>query len=261
MGCCSAVPRYVCTLYSHLYRKLISGTKGFLDGGDRSSILDSRFSEAASSDNIQDRLHSHSGDTGGQPVIAVGTADSRIPLSSKPTTTIVVTNLPTVLFSHPADLHPLFCPFGKIKKLEILTTPVHFTDSFSVTVEYSTTSSAQEAKETLQGQSYAGHTLTVEHVRTVTPGVESRSGSSTSSGGNVNTSSLNPLAAPFVFETSSSPVFHVPSSLYYDSGNYNNYSNDPLSKTQTLPYHAQPLPSGDFCFAPPYLTCKRPISW
>ncbi|KAL1695189.1 hypothetical protein GGG16DRAFT_109291 [Schizophyllum commune] len=36
------------------------------------------------------------------------------------TTTILVTNLPSVLFSQAADLRPLLCPFGTIKNLQVI---------------------------------------------------------------------------------------------------------------------------------------------
>lgn len=84
-------------------------------------------------------------------------------LSLVPTPTIFVTNLPTFLFAQVQDMQSLFYPFGRIKKLKILeTTPK---GSTSAVVEYESAGIAQEARETLHGQCYAGQQIAARFVR------------------------------------------------------------------------------------------------
>ncbi|KAG6841498.1 hypothetical protein C0991_010356 [Blastosporella zonata] len=60
-------------------------------------------------------------------------------------------------------MHPLFYPFGRIKKLSQIGPPSD--ETTSVLVEYETAAIAQEAKETLNGQFYIGHEITAHYVR------------------------------------------------------------------------------------------------
>lgn len=84
-------------------------------------------------------------------------------LSLVPTPTIFVTNLPAFLFAQIQDMQSLFYPFGHIKKLKILETSPK--GSTSVLVEYESTGIAQEARETLHGQCYAGQQIAVRFIR------------------------------------------------------------------------------------------------
>jgi hypothetical protein len=79
------------------------------------------------------------------------------------TPTLLVTNLPSLLFSQTQDMNPLFYPFGRIKKLDIVDTSSP--GSTSVVVKYASAGVAQEAKETLHGQCYAGHQISARYVR------------------------------------------------------------------------------------------------
>ena len=239
-----------------------------MDGGDRTSILDSRSSEVSSPENVQGRLHPT---LTSQHTVSIGSVEERIrlTLSLRPTSTILVTNLPTVLFSQPPDLHPLLYPFGPIKQLEILaSSSIHLTDSISVTVEYLATSHAQEAKETLHGQTYANHTLTAEYVEAAFTGVEARSTPSncaTWPAGRSSPSNLNPFAAPFVLEPS--PAFRSSALSYNNSENrsHNNYtapSHRLHARIQHTSYRAPP-PFLPYRLAPSSMPSKlnSAMSW
>ncbi|KAL1674602.1 hypothetical protein EV122DRAFT_180867, partial [Schizophyllum commune] len=111
---------------------VVQRSQGFLDGGDRAMFM---------ADNPDSRNPSTPGDTEkaapdadlkpAEPFKSMDSAlkplgDSRSrsmncivsPLTL--TTTILVTNLPSVLFSQAADLRPLLCPFGIIKNLQVI---------------------------------------------------------------------------------------------------------------------------------------------
>ena len=83
------------------------------------------------------------------------------------TSTLLIKNLPSLLFSQPSELEPLLLPFGQIKKLDILETsgPDPATGFISVAVEYATADSAYEAKMTLDGQIYVNHILKIEFIQ------------------------------------------------------------------------------------------------
>jgi len=80
--------------------------------------------------------------------------------SLMPTHFLLVSNLPTLLFSQAQDLHPLFAPYGHIEKLEIVQVFAPG-GTMAVSVQYSSVASAQEAKEFLQGQVYGDQQLNV----------------------------------------------------------------------------------------------------
>ena len=84
---------------------------------------------------------------------------------SVPTASLLVTNLPTLLFSQAQDLHPLFFPFGHIEKLEIVQ--VSPLGTMSVVVQYSAAHVAQEAKETLSGQLYGSYHIEARYVKPI----------------------------------------------------------------------------------------------
>lgn len=84
---------------------------------------------------------------------------------SVPTASLLVTNLPTLLFSQAQDLHPLFVPFGHIERLEIVQ--VSPLGTMSVIVQYSAAHVAQEAKETLSGQLYGSYQIEARYVKPI----------------------------------------------------------------------------------------------
>lgn len=131
---------------------------------------------------------------------------------------LLVTNLPSVLFSQVADLHPLLCPFGEIVALKIVSEK-HEGETISVFVEYKTALQAKEAFEALCGQRYTSKPVNVEFVQPSMPStVESNSDYWLSNKFNSKTG-LNPLAAPFLAEhvnpanSSVAPVPYSPSGL------------------------------------------------
>jgi len=132
---------------------------GFLDGGDRSMVLDARTYIPSPSPRLQEKSSSCQDLSQSR-----GEDDSALLITcSVPTTCLLVRNLPTVLFSQAQDLHPLVFPFGHIDKLEI----VHVSPlgCLSVIVQYSSTSSAREAKESLSGQLYGNFRIEARYVR------------------------------------------------------------------------------------------------
>ncbi|TFY56275.1 hypothetical protein EVJ58_g7742 [Rhodofomes roseus] len=120
-------------------------------------------------------------------------------LSAQPAS-LLVTNLPAVLFSEMADLYPLFCPFGEVKHLEILDSSVAALDrgDISVQVEYETLAQAQDAYGALQGQMYSNKPVKVEFTHKPAVDVSLFAGKDLKAG-------LNPHAAPFVAPTGLPP--------------------------------------------------------
>lgn len=84
-------------------------------------------------------------------------------LSFDPTTTLLVLNLPAILFSQTQDLEPLFCPYGSPKTLQVTGTGLN--GALSVFVEYHTVQAAQEAKEALHGQNYVNCQVAVQFLQ------------------------------------------------------------------------------------------------
>jgi RNA recognition motif-containing protein len=84
-------------------------------------------------------------------------------LSFTPTSALLVTNLPYILFASTSDLEPLLFPFGTIKKLEIIALPSP-QDTTSALVEYNILEEATDAKQSLQGQYYAQYRINAEYV-------------------------------------------------------------------------------------------------
>lgn len=153
-------------------------------------------------------------------------------VSAFPTSTIVVTNLPSLLFSDLADLHPLFYPFGQIKKLEVLADSAE--GATSVLVEYTSAVGAQEAKETIQGQSYAGFKVNVLFVRSVAQVLDDK---------NTKTNHMDDFQPLDSVLAASSNAFLLGSgrtNFYYDAQRncYNNHNDAPrnLLQPQQHPY-------------------------
>ena len=180
---------------------------GFLDGGDRTMMLNSSDpSNYTSSDNgstTPDLFITTAGN------ISPSSCNSSINFLPPTSATLLVTNLPTLLFSDRSDLDPLLRPFGSIQTMQILNSETHST-IISVIVEYRTFTDAREAKAHLCGQIYAGFSLEVDHVHAGFPVEQSQIGSWRSASGRTSlpysghrkrTSPLNPFAAPFVAES------------------------------------------------------------
>lgn len=125
--------------------------------------------------------------------------------------TLLITNLARQIFSTISDLDGLLRPFGSIVKMFFLNSPNKIAHTNSVMVEYDFASSAQEAREILSGQFYAGHAIMLTYVGSPDARRPSQIPSGDNSlGGNMNISfstsgnrdnislPLNPHAAPFV---------------------------------------------------------------
>jgi hypothetical protein len=130
-----------------------------LDGGDRSVALPPSVPPAppAEKENPPENISTTSSSKGTQTFV-VSTAVS---------STLLIKNLPLLLFSQPSELEPLLLPFGQIKKLDILETSGSdaTTGFITVAVEYATADSAYEAKMTLDGQVYVNDVLKIEFVQ------------------------------------------------------------------------------------------------
>ncbi|KAF9269690.1 hypothetical protein L218DRAFT_916042 [Marasmius fiardii PR-910] len=134
---------------------IVQRSQGFLDGGDRTNIFDP-YGNFPSDNPQEEAPNSISPDVPSVP------SETSFTLVFTPSTTLLVTNLPFILFSQTSDLEPLLCPFGEIKKLEVITLPSP-QETTSALVEYTDVSSAQEAKESLQGQCYVNYRINAEY--------------------------------------------------------------------------------------------------
>ena len=133
---------------------------GFLDGGDRNIALPPAMphSPAEKENSLENPSAENSPKETQSFVVSIAV-----------TSTLLIKNLPLLLFSQPSELEPLLLPFGQIEKLDILETSGSDTATGSVTVavEYATADSAYEAKMTLDGQVYASNILKIEFVQPV----------------------------------------------------------------------------------------------
>ena len=139
---------------------------GFLDGGDRAMLLESRTQLRSPSPKGCSRHTPSSSLSSNSSVGSQEMDHSSLTVVPLPTKSLLVTNLPTLLFSQVQDLHPLFAPFGHIEKLEIVQ--VFPLGTISVLVQYSYASIAQEAKEYLTGQVYGTHRIEAHFVTSPT---------------------------------------------------------------------------------------------
>ncbi|KAG6377349.1 hypothetical protein JVT61DRAFT_15143 [Boletus reticuloceps] len=134
---------------------VVQRSQGFLDGADRSMML------AISIPSIPEREGVLPFPGGPEDQI-----NNHWELTHIPTSKLMVSNLSTILFTQISDLHPLFYPFGPIKDIKILGSshvgPLDTT--ITAMVEYVNVSNAQEAKEALQCQSYAGHPIKARYI-------------------------------------------------------------------------------------------------
>lgn len=204
---------------------------GFLDGGDRTvAQVDSASSSAdlSTTPAFQTADHSKVGPLSG--------ARSRH-------ASILVRNLPALLFAQDSDLEPLFCPFGDVKEIRrqgVSSAIRSHTDTISAIVTYSSVTGAREAKAVLEGQRYGDTPLIVEYL----PPFDCNTKTGWKYGcGRVSRSSLNPCASPFVFDTSatSAPTCYV-------SGTFPDSFSKPASSRLATPLNRfsllEPVPQG-----------------
>ena len=134
---------------------------GFLDGGDRSTALPVSTMPASPTEKETPPENTSTEDLPKGPKSFV--------VSTAVASTLLIKNLPSLLFSRPSELEPLLLPFGQIKKLDVLETSGSDTATgfITVAVEYETADSAYEAKMTLDGQVYVNNILKIEFVQSV----------------------------------------------------------------------------------------------
>ncbi|KAH9994682.1 hypothetical protein BJV77DRAFT_994160 [Russula vinacea] len=165
---------------------VVQRSQGFLDGGDRAATLEGQGDSAPLS-----------ADRGAIPAFRVSSAlsDNSKTINSLSgaragPASIVVHNLPALLFTQDSDLEPLFYPFGEVKEIRKQGTPSSSQSragTTSVLVTYSSVSGAREAKIALHGQAYGDTPL-------ITSWKLGRD--------HLSRSSLNPRASPFVIDNS-----------------------------------------------------------
>lgn len=122
-------------------------------------------------------------------------------ISLAPSSKLLVSNLPTLLFAQASDLHPLFYPFGPIKEVKLMDSTTLGNGTTSALVEYVDIFNAQEAKDALQRQFYGTSRLEVRFIQDDIHSVDSAAAAYAQSPMLPKTSDagLNPCAAPFVF--------------------------------------------------------------
>lgn len=184
-----------------VFLQLKSLGSGFLDGGDRTMVLSQT---AVASSNAGPAFECSSVD----PPLVVEPPDLVLPIfDSQPqkpalapcsTSTLLVTNLPTVFFSQPGDLQPLLRPYGDIVNLKIIPDQTSGDQGLtSVLIEYKTVTQAAEARDALSGQYYGRKPIKVEFIHPdQSPPVESDC-SCWSTPHQDTKSGLNPFATPF----------------------------------------------------------------
>lgn len=204
---------------------------GFLDGGDRTVTLEGQIDPAPPSPNLSITPTF-------QPSLALGDHSEVSPLSGARArqASILVRNIPALLFAQESDLEPLFCPFGDVKDIRrqgVSSATRSHTNTFSVIVTYSSAAGAREAKAVLEGQRYGDTPLIVEHLS------QFRVDGNTETGlqygyDHVSRSSLNPCASPFVFDhpfaASAPPTCSI-------SGSSSDYFSHPRSSRSVNPYN------------------------
>lgn len=206
---------------------------GFLDGGDRTLAVDSRVPQGSCPpDILLETPAAPSADSSASSITSHENDLASLSPSPVATPTLLVTNLSSLLFSQLQDMHPLFYPFGRIKKLEIVdpSSP----GSTSVVVEYASALIAQEAKETLHGQCYAGYQISARYVRSKSSLLDL---APLSDAAFYHTNALPRAFAPFPRQ-SSFLLESTDSGSYYDSPMDFQRFNDGLRHALSGPQHA-----------------------
>ncbi|KAJ7269633.1 hypothetical protein C8J57DRAFT_1066263, partial [Mycena rebaudengoi] len=139
---------------------VVQRSKGFLDGGDRAGVVHPPTAVL------------------GCPSPALSNSllpeQSALPsLSAAPTCTLLIANLPSLLFGSEEDMRGLVCPFGSVKSLRIISlsasppassTPAPAAPTTAAIVQYVALPAAQDARRALDGESYAGCTVRVAYL-------------------------------------------------------------------------------------------------
>jgi hypothetical protein len=209
---------------------------GFLDGGDRTMVLSQQNSPSVSCSDYD------SGETASPETPAILTPPVDRGFESFTTSlvpTLLITNLPSVIFSQATDLHPLLCPFGDIVQLKMLSRPAD-TDTLSVTVEYKTLHQAQEARDSLNRQLYAARYLNAEFLLPEPASPASSEFSALSVPTGDSKPGLNPFAAPFQVQTSMFSGSERIGSLRYPAQSFFS-SDEELAASRHWSGHSTPL--------------------
>jgi hypothetical protein len=155
-----------------------------------------------------------------------------------PSSKLLVSKLPILLFAQGSDLHPLFYPFGPIKEVKLMDSAMLVNGTTTALVEYVNVFNAQEAKDALQPQFYGTSRLEVRFIQDNIHPVNSTAAAYAQSPKLPETSddSLNPCAAPFVFGSRHlPPLSSGPSTVAHDSFvNDLNLANSPSLHLLTL---------------------------
>lgn len=133
--------------------------QGFLDGGDRAMLLESRNTPIPKDENNICPPKDTQSTVSGSTDLDLGSYNT----SMEPTPTLLVSKLPSILFSQTQDLEPLFYPYGPLEKLQVVGSGLNGT--LSVLAQYLSSSAAQEAKEALHGQNYVNCQVEVQFLR------------------------------------------------------------------------------------------------
>ncbi|XP_006463218.1 hypothetical protein AGABI2DRAFT_144580 [Agaricus bisporus var. bisporus H97] len=138
---------------------VVQRSQGFLDGGDRAMLLESRNAPIQIDENDICPPKGAQSALPGSTDLDLGSYAT----SADPTPTLLVSKLPSIIFSSTQDLEPLFYPYGPLKKLRVIGAGLNGT--LSVLAQYSSSSAAQEAKEALHGQNYINCQVEVQFLR------------------------------------------------------------------------------------------------
>ena len=197
------------------------------------------------------------------PALATPLLGQSIPLPASDhfcaSTTLLVTNLPASLFSSSSDLYPLFCPFGEVKHLKILShNPTSMNQgTISVIVEYTSFASARDARDTLRRQVYASQPLQVDFwgSKPAPTGIDQVDRVTTTD----LKARLNPHALPFTINCATD-LTHG-SSLYLRQKDMNVFENaaNGWNALQSAPLTPVPTTPYNNCLLPPPVT-HRPSS-
>ncbi|OSD05234.1 hypothetical protein PYCCODRAFT_1457645 [Trametes coccinea BRFM310] len=188
---------------------VVQRSEGFLDGGDRSTML---VNTSPSASPAPFDMKPVNATLPSLPVPVVVTPPSEYPPAggfALPSSALTIKNLPAVLFSQLSDLHPLLGPYGDIKKLELIPSSSGDRTHVSANVEYASISQATDAAQALDGQAYSNVPISVEFVRT-----------SSVAFGDAGKPGLNPHAAPFIVHSGTAEAGYLTSvaSVYPGAG-------------------------------------------
>ncbi|KAF8504396.1 hypothetical protein F5888DRAFT_1655357 [Russula emetica] len=184
---------------------VVQRSQGFLDGGDRAATLEGQVDSAPpSSDRGVVPAFKLSNALSDNSKTANSLSGASLSGAHSGPTSIVVHNLPALLFAQDSDLEPLFCPFGEVKgirKQGPSSSSQSRAGTISVLVTYLSVTGAREAKIALHGQTYGDIPLIVESF----PPFYNQETNLKPGRDHLSRSSLNPSASPFVIGTASAP--------------------------------------------------------